>query len=499
MTLHQYSRREFLSRAAAAGLAVSFPARGHAIPAGLDSLAELSATAAIAAIKQGEITAEIYARALLDRAGRLQNLNAFRTLVPDKVLEAARAADKLRASGARLGALHGLPVPVKDSVNTAGYPTSNGTAALRDFRPDADARVLTPLLAAGAIVMGKTNLHELSLGWTSNNATFGPVHNPYDSARVPGGSSGGSAVAVAARMAPLAIAEDTLGSIRIPSTMCGIYGFRPTYERYSNVGIMALTDNKFDQVGPLARTVGDIALFDAVITGEKSPLERVDLKGVRIGVADFFFSDVDAEVERVTNEALDRLRAAGVTIVRADLPDAAKGAPAAALTIIASEVRPSIEAFLKAQRTGLSFEALVAQVGPDLKPLFAAAPPPRDVYDAMVAQRTKIREGIKAHFAEHNVEALAFPPAMIPAHEIGENGSVTVRGQLVSGTTTMGRNVSPGSCASLASLVVPAGLTRAGLPVGLEFDALPGTDRRLLALGLAVERVLGSIPAPQLG
>lgn len=498
MTAHQHSRREFLYRAAAAGVAASTPALGHANAARLDNLTELTATAAIATIKRGDITAEVYASALLDRATRLQSLNAFRTLVPDKVLEAARAADKLRASGGSLGALHGLPVPVKDSVNTAAYPTSNGTAALRDFRPDADARVLVPLLAAGAIVMGKTNLHELSLGWTSNNATFGAVHNPYDSARVPGGSSGGSAVAVAARMAPLAIAEDTLGSIRIPSTMCGICGFRPTYGRYPDSGIMALTEDKFDQVGPLARTVEDIALFDAVITRDMSPLERVGLTGIRVGVADFFFTDLDAEVERVANAALDTLRAAGVTIVRADLPDAAKAAPAAALTIIASEVRPSIEAFLDAQRTGLSFDALAAQVGPDLKALFAAAPPPRDVYDAMVAQRAKISEAIEAHFAEHRIEALVFPPAMIPAHKIGENGSVTIRGQLVPGTTTMGRNVSAGSCARLASLVLPAGLTRTGLPVGLEFDALPGTDRRLIALGLAVERVLGSVPAPQL-
>src|SRR4029453_5356469 len=136
------------------------------------------------------------------------------------------------------------------------------------------------------------------------------------------------------------------GSIRIPSTMCGICGFRPTFGRYPDVGIMSLTDDKFDQVGPLARTVEDIALFDAVITGDMSPLGRVELNGVRIGVADFFLADIDAEVERVTNAALDRLRSAGATIVRADLPDAAKTAPGAALTIIASGVRRQIAAFL---------------------------------------------------------------------------------------------------------------------------------------------------------
>jgi len=158
-------------------------------------------------------------------------------------------------------------------VNTALYATSNGTATLRDFRPQSDAGVLRPLIEAGGHVMGKTNLHELSSGWTSVNATFGAVHNPYDTSRVPGGSSGGSAVAVAARMAPLAIAEDTLGSIRIPSTMCGICGLRPTYGRYPDDGIMPLTTSGFDQVGPLARTVEDLALLLEEVAGydERDP------------------------------------------------------------------------------------------------------------------------------------------------------------------------------------------------------------------------------------
>ena len=179
---------------------------------------ELSATAAVEAMRNGDIKAEDYARALLDKARDLDSLNAFRILNREMVLEAARAADKARASGAALGMLHGLPIPVKDSVNTKDLPTSNGTYALRDFKPKDDAAVLKPLFAQGAILMGKTNLHELSYGWTSNNGIFGPVRNPYNRERVPGGSSGGSAAAVAARIAPLAIAEDTLGSIRVPAS-----------------------------------------------------------------------------------------------------------------------------------------------------------------------------------------------------------------------------------------------------------------------------------------
>jgi len=218
-----------------------------------DNLIDLTATEAVAAMRSGDITAEAYAGALLARAQQCAGLNAFRTIDPGRVLEAARAADKSRSAGAALGPMHGLPIAVKDSVNTADYPTSQGTGSLRDFRPKADADVLKPLKAAGAIVMGKTNLHELSFGWTSNNECFGSVHNPHDRTRIPGGSSGGSAAAVAARIAPLAIAEDTLGSIRVPASCCGLAGVRPTYRRYSDRGIMSLTEDKFDQVGPVAR------------------------------------------------------------------------------------------------------------------------------------------------------------------------------------------------------------------------------------------------------
>ena len=202
---HTYSRREILTLAAAAATTA---AAGSLVSCTTDSTkapeaaVQLSASAAVAAMKAGDITAEAYSRALLDRAARLQPLNAFRLLPQDAVLEAARAADRARATGRRLGALHGLPIPVKDSVNTSSYPTSNGTAALSGFRPKSDASVLRPLLEAGAIVMGKTNLHELSLGWTSDNPTFGAVHNPYDPTHIPGGSSGGSAVAVDKNRAP---------------------------------------------------------------------------------------------------------------------------------------------------------------------------------------------------------------------------------------------------------------------------------------------------------
>ena len=216
------SRREFLALGAAA--ASTLAACGKHQMNSRDELTGLAASEAVAAMRAGDITAEAYANATLDQCERLQHLNAFISLEPDRVREAAFAADRLRGSGATTGLLHGLPIPVKDSVNTRDLPTTAGTRALANFYPPRDAALVGILKAAGAIVLGKTNIHELSWGWTSNNGAFGPVRNPYDPARIPGGSSGGTAAAVAARLAPLGVAEDTQGSIRVPAALCGVYG-----------------------------------------------------------------------------------------------------------------------------------------------------------------------------------------------------------------------------------------------------------------------------------
>lgn len=501
------NRRQFLIKssgfAVGTTLPIAFPfrsARGET----QKNLTDLTAVGAVTAMRSGEIKAEDYARALLDRAQTLQALNAFRTLDREMVLEAARAADKARASGAVLGTMHGLPIPVKDSVNTKALPTSNGTRALRDFMAKRDAAILTPLFAQGAILMGKTNIHELSYGWTSNNGAFGPVRNPYDTSRVPGGSSGGSGAAVAARIAPLAIAEDTLGSIRVPATMCGVAGLRPSFGRYPGDGIMPLSDNKFDQVGPLARSVADLALFDMAATGDATPLTATPLRGTRIGISpEYFLAGLDPEVERVTAEAFRKLAAAGATLVWAEIPDAAKAAMGVTITIIVYETVPSMSAFLEEQGTGITFEQMFQQVSEDTQGVlkaFALPPnrPAQDAYDSMLAQRQQIREEMQRYFELQGITALAFPPIMIPPPKIGEDAEVTIRGEKVPFYVTMARNTALGSCASMASLILPAGMTSNGLPVGTEFAALKGKDRELLSLGLSLEKALGPIPAPKI-
>src|ERR1700680_2222959 len=310
------SRRAFVVGTVAAAVSV---AEGNAPRDSKTSatlpLNELSACDAVQSMVRGELTAERYAAALLARCESQRALNAFITLEPERVLEHARACDLKRRSGAKLGPLFGLPIPVKDSVNTRDYPTTGGTPALRHFRPAQDAPVVASLKGAGAIVLGKTNLHELSFGWTTNNLAFGAVHNPYDDERIPGGSSGGTAAAIAARLAPLGVAEDTEGSIRVPAALCGLTGVRPTRHRYSTRGCVPISP-LFDQVGPHARSVADLALFDSVVANDWQKLEATPLDGVRLGVLrEYWFTDLDPEVLRLTELALARLKEAGAQIV----------------------------------------------------------------------------------------------------------------------------------------------------------------------------------------
>jgi Asp-tRNA(Asn)/Glu-tRNA(Gln) amidotransferase A subunit family amidase len=498
------NRRDFLMTASqiAGGMVVTNMLPASPARAAEGGLVELSATAAVAAIRTGSIKAEDYARALLDRAQQLASLNVFRIFDRETVLEAAHDADKRRAAGAHFGVLHGLPIPVKDSVNTRALPTSNGTRALANFKPKNDAAVLKPLFAQGAILMGKTNLHELSFGWTSNNAIFGPVRNPYDPTRVPGGSSGGSGAAVAARIAPLAIGEDTLGSIRDPSANCGVAGLRPSFGRYPDAGIMPLTDNKFDQVGAIARSVDDLLLFDSVLVPNASPMAPKPLKDLRIGVSrGFLMSGLDPEVDRVSKEALEKLRGAGATLVEAELPEPIPLAPQIADIIIRYETMPSIASFLQKEGTGLSFDQMLAQAGENMQAAMKAAVmpparPAREDYETMLAQRERLKTAIRRYFEEHGIAALAFPATRMPPPKIGEEIEVKIGGQKVPMAAAAARNSALGSCASMASLVLPAGLTDSGLPIGMEFAGLSGTDREMLALGLSLEKALGSIPAP---
>jgi indoleacetamide hydrolase len=503
-----HSRRAFvLGTAAAAGLcAARRVASADSNQPKMSPLIELSASEAIMHMVRGELTAERYAEALLARCSAQRALNAFITLEPQRVLENARTCDQERHAGTKSGPLFGLPIPVKDSVNTRDYPTSGGTPALRRFRPAEDAPVVATLKAAGAIVLGKTNLHELSYGWTSNNHAFGAVHNPYDRRRIPGGSSGGTAAAVAARLAPLGVAEDTEGSIRIPAAYCGIAGFRPTTGRYSTRGCVPITP-LFDQIGPHARTVTDLALFDSVVANDWTPLENSSLRGVRLGVVrDYWFTDLDPKVEHITHLALTRLRDAGAVLVESEIPDLAHLIDVTTLPVQNHDVRFALTRYLKDYGTGVSLDELISRASPDIRDLFRSDVLPgganvvsEAAYHAARDQHLPaLRQAYLDYFSRTQVAAVVFPAALMPPPLIGEETTVKIRGRDIPFDVAVARNIAPGSTAGLPGLVLPAGLTKNGLPVALEFDAPAATDRKLLALGLSLERVLGPVPHPSL-
>ena len=468
------------------------------------TLLTLSATDAVAAMVRGDMTAESYATALLRRCEAGKSLNAFIVLDPESVLEAARQHDRQRRAGNALGPLHGLPIPVKDSINTRDFCTTAGTPALRRFTPRDDAPIVRALIDAGAFVLGKTNLHELSFGWTSNNLAFGAVRNPYDLTRIPGGSSGGTAVAIASGMAPLGLAEDTQGSIRVPAALCGIVGFRPTTTRYPTAGAAPITA-LFDQVGPMARTVRDIALFDSVISGDWAPLEEPDLVGVKLGIGrGYWFSGLDAEVERIVDEVLRKLQEAGAELVEADIPELDRLVALTTIPIQNHDLRPALSSYLERYHAGVTFDDLVASASADVRRDVALGvlPGGRDFVTEAAYRAARdiylpaLRQSYKTYFANTGVAAIVFPTTMVSAPRIGDDNELRVRGKPVAFETAIARNIAPGSTAGVPGLVLPAALTADGLPVGIEIDGPVEADRAVLALGAAIERLLEPLPPP---
>jgi mandelamide amidase len=274
---------------------------------------------------------------------------------------------------------------------------------------------------------------------------------------------------------------------------------RPTFGRYPDRGIMSLTADKFDQVGPVARSVAVLLLFDSVVTGDSSPAPATPLTGVRIGLAGHYLAGLDPAVQRVVTASFAKLREAGAILIDVKMPDIIRAAPEIAFTIIASEAASCIETFLREQDTGLTLETMLAQAGPSIRALvtgMSASRPPREVYETTLAKREQLKTALRDLYRDTNIVALAHPVILTPPTKIGLESEVEVDGQKVPIRAAFGRNIALGSCASMASLVLPAGTTADGLPVGLEFDALSGGDRALLSLGLSLETVLGRGKAP---
>ena len=474
----------------------------------------LDSTAALAALRSGSLLAETYVATLLARAKLHTSLNAMIALDESGALAAAREVDIKRRAGAALGPLAGLPIVVKDNINTKNLPTTGGTPSLRNNRPSSHAPSLQKLIDAGAIVLGKANLHELAFGITSTN--FAPfamaVKNPYDRTRIPGGSSGGTAAAIAARFAPAGLGTDTGGSTRVPAALCGIAGLRPSVgnggaqRRYHNPNAVVPISRTRDTVGPMARSVRDIALLDAVITGRATAM-AAGLMGLRIGTPATFWTGLQGAVASVMSAARGKLVAAGVVFVDVDIVGLVALNNQVSFQIALHEPIADIAAYIAANGVpGLDLAGLAAQVAsPDVRGAFGAIL--GDVFgaaypDAINVHRPQMQALYARYFSDNALDAMWFPTTILAAAPIDAvAGSSTVSidgGAPVDTFGTYIRNTDPGSNAGIPGLSIPAGMTGGGLPVGLEIDGPVGSDDRLIAIGMAIEAVLGPLPAPAL-
>nr|WP_042369282.1 Asp-tRNA(Asn)/Glu-tRNA(Gln) amidotransferase subunit GatA [Streptacidiphilus neutrinimicus] len=468
------------------------------------------------AIAAGEVSAVEVAQAHLDRIDAVdEKVHAFLHVDTEGALEAARAVDAKRAAGEELGPLAGVPLALKDVFTTKGIPTTAGSRMLEGWRPPYDATLTRRLKEAGVVILGKTNMDEFAMGSSTENSAYGPTGNPWDLSRIPGGSGGGSAAALAAYEAPLAIGTDTGGSIRQPGAVTGTVGVKPTYGSVSRYGLIAFSSS-LDQGGPCARTVLDAALLHEAIAGHDpmdstsidAPVPAVvaaarqaDVKGMRVGVVKEFGGEgYQAGVMQRFHESVELLRSLGAEIVEISCPSFTYALPAYYL-IAPSECSSNLARF-DAMRYGLrvgdngerSAEEVTALTreagfGPEVKRriMLGTYALSSGYYDAYYGSAQKVRTLITRDFdrAFGDVDVLISPTTPTTAFPIGERADDPMAMYLADLCTI------PSNLAGNAAMSVPCGLApEDNLPVGLQIIAPALADDRLYRVGAAVEAAL---------
>jgi len=479
-------------------------------------------------LASGEITSVEVTEAFLDQIeNHEQRVRAFLRVDAYGSLARAEEIDQRRRSGKPVGPLAGLPVAVKDLLCTRGEPTTCASRILENFRPPYNATVIEKLLAADAVLIGRTNMDEFAMGGSNENSAFYPTRNPWDLDRIPGGSSGGAAACIAARMAPLGVGSDTGGSIRQPAALCGVTGLKPTYGRVSRYGLVAFASS-LDQIGPLAQTAEDAALLLEVLAGH-DPLDstsvdlpvpnytqtvRRPLENLRIGlVGEHFGEGLDAEVEAAVREAVKVYESLGATVKEISLPHG-KYAVATYYIIAPCEASSNL-----ARYDGVHYghrtdqKEMVAQLEAQRKELEAAgdqtalddldnplirmyrrsrsegfgAEVKRRImlgtyalsagyYEAYYKKALQVRRLIREDFdrAFEQVDLILGPVTPTPAYKIGEKIDDPLAMYLFD-LYTVSTNLS-----GVAGISIPCGFSRGGLPIGLHLQAPPFKEERLL-------------------
>jgi aspartyl-tRNA(Asn)/glutamyl-tRNA(Gln) amidotransferase subunit A len=420
--------------------------------------------------------------AVLERIERLNpELNAFITVAAERARADARRAEREIARGRHRGPLHGIPLPLKDNIETQGIRTTAGSKILADFVPARDADVVSALRDAGAVIIGKTNLHEFAYGITNENPHYGPARNPWDRTRVSGGSSGGSAVALASGMGFGSVGTDTGGSIRIPSALCGIVGLKPTFGRVSTRGVIPLSVS-LDHVGPLARSVDDVALLLAAISAKEHAFRAPAANGrgrqsrrLRVTLGwphDFFFEKVDDEVARAIETAVKLLEKRGARVRQISLPHIIDSADAGTQIALA-------EALHYHQSAGF-YPARAADYGADVRSRLELG---GNVRAADYLRALDARAPIVAEFdaALAGVDAIVAPSAPIAAPRIGES-VVKIRGEEETVRSALVRVSRPANFTRHPAISVPCGFTAEGMPIGMQLIARHWDEARLLEI-----------------
>jgi len=467
---------------------------------------QLTLSQAAADLLAGTVTSTALTREALARAKANADLNAFVTLDEAGALKAAAAFDATSDKDKPLG---GVPIVIKDNIEVAGLPCSAGTPALKDYVPKADAPVVARLRAAGAIIIGKTSMHELAFGISGYNTAFKTgaefgVRNAYDRALIAGGSSSGTGSAIGARIVAGGLGTDTGGSVRVPGALNGCASLRPTVGRYPQEGIAPISHTR-DTAGPMAATMADVALLDRVIAGGDA-IAPADLSQVRVGIARSMLVNLDADTEAAFQGAVAKVRAQGVTVVEIEMPQLAELNGQVSFPVALYEAYDDLVAYLKHTGTGLTIEAVAAQIASaDVKGTYDGLVIPRKlpapdgtlvdakpVYDAAIKTARPALQALYAKtFADNRLDAIAFPTT--PRVAIASNpdsSSLENFGLFI-------QNTDPGSNAGIPGIQIPIALGASSrLPIGLELDGPAGSDRHLLAIGIALDGVFGRLPPP---
>ncbi len=472
----------------------------------LQGLANASVDIITKLIHERKVSCEELVHHYFDTIEKQQSLNAFISTDKASAIQQAQYWDKYLLSGKPCPALMGILIAVKDNIHVASFSNSAGTPALADFKPQSSAPIIQKLIDHGAIIVGKTNMHELAFGVTGYNTAMhieGVVgtRNAVNPLHIAGGSSSGSAVAVAAGMVPISIGTDTGASIRLPSALNGCIGFRPTLGRYSQDSIAPISHTR-DTAGPIAHTVSDIILIDQLITQEpkKEPLQPHQ---IRLGINPYFWNHLDEEVHEQAHIALGLLKDAGVEIIPVDMPNLEQLNHAISFPIVIYEGKYDLIQYLKLHHIDLTLETVVDQISsPDVQAIFKQNILPQLIQDqtgqlvpvlpfyekAISEARPELLELYQNTFKAHNLHALLLPTSPIVAPLANEQVSSIENFQ------TLIRNTDPGSNIGLPGLSLPIGKgVKSKLPIGLEIDGLPHQDSEILAIGITLEEIFSDL------